>query len=198
MLSVSDYQRLCQSIRAFGATPLTTPQEYELCHYLPNWYPLLIDYTPETLFFKEAEDVATALRNHGWTGCFLKDYVKSLSTDGGSLVSSLDTIPDVIKKMKKYRGTIEGGLCARKIEDFDTSTECRHFVLKGKAHSLSDTVPELVALTAQRIKSPFFTVDTIQKQDGTVRIVELGDGQVSDLKNWPVGRFIRLFKQHRD
>ena len=194
MLSIKDYQRLWESIQTAEAAPLTSPQEYELCHYMPKWYPLLVHHTPNTLFFSETDDIATALHSQGWTGCFLKDYVKSLSTDGGSLVTSLETIPDVIRKMKKYRGLIEGGLCARQIEDFVPSTERRHFVLRGQAHSLSASVPGLVSLAAQIIKSPFFTVDTIEKQDGTVRIVELGDGQVSDLKRWPADQFVNILQ----
>jgi len=194
MLTVPDYQRLTESLARLGGVPLTSAAEYKLCHYLPSWYSLLVEHTPKTLFFVETANVAAALQGKGWTGCFLKDYVKSLSTDGGSLVTSLDKIPEVIRKMKKYRGMIEGGLCAREIEDFVPATEQRHFVFKGKAYSVSGEVPDLVSLAAKAIKSPFFSVDTVQRQDGSLRIVELGDGQVSDRKNWSPEQFLQLFK----
>lgn len=192
MLTISDYERLCASVQKTGAQMLTSPATYELCHHLPKWYPLLADYTPVSHFFSETDDVAGAVQALGWKGCFLKDYVKSLSTDGGSLVTDLSTIPEVIAKMRKYRGQIEGGLCAREIEDFLPETEQRHFVFQGIPHSLQGPVPEIVTLAAEKIASPFFSVDTIQARDGRLRIVELGDGQVSDRKGWPVDQFIEL------
>jgi len=192
-LTLKDYQRLSESIRRAGAIPLTPPDDYKRCHYLPSWYPLLHNHTPKTLFFMETANVEAALREQGWTRCFLKDYVKSLSTHGGSFITSLDQIPEVIRKMKKYRGMIEGGLCAREMEDFVPETEQRYFVYKGKPHAAEGEIPDLVLLAAKLIKSPFFSVDIIQRKDGTPRIVELGDGQVSDLKSWPPEKFISIF-----
>ena len=194
VLTIEDYLRLWTGIRRSRAIPLTSPEAYKLCHYLPSWYSLLVTHTPKTLFFLETANVETALRAKGWTGCFLKDYVKSLSTEGGSLVTALERIPEVIRRMKKYRGKIEGGLCAREIEDFVPDTERRHFVFKGEPHSVSSEIPDLVSLAARLIKSPFFSVDTIERSDGTLRIVELGDGQVSDLKDWPSDQFVKIFQ----
>jgi hypothetical protein len=194
MLTPTEYGGLYNSIQQMGGEPLTSPEAYSLCHHLPRWYPQLTDLTPETIVFKETDDLAAALQARGWTGCFLKDYVKSLSTDGGSLVTNLDRIPEVVAKMKKYRGQIEGGLCARQIEDFDPTSECRHFVFRGKPFSPGDSTPDVVTIAASRIKSPFFSVDTIRRRDGTVCIVELGDGQVSDLKSWPMPAFLAMLE----
>lgn len=194
MLSPTDYVRLCDQIQRVGAIPLTSSAAYELCHYLPRWYPLLSDFTPATYFYSESDDVASALCILGWTGCFLKDYVKSLSTDGGSLVTDLNEIPAVVAKLKKYRGQIEGGLCARQIEDFIPDSEMRHFIFRGTIYSLRDDVPEVVRTAAQKVNSPFFCVDTICRSDGQVRIVELGDGQVSDRKLWPAAQLIKILK----
>lgn len=192
MLPPTEYGRLVSLIQQAGAVPLTSREQYELCHHLPGWYPHLREFTPETVVFAESDDIASALARRGWTGCFLKDYVKSLSTAGGSLVTDLARISEVIAKMKKFRGQIEGGLCARQIEDLDPNTEMRHFVFRGKAYSASADTPEVVRIAAQRIQSPFFSVDTIQKADGTVRIVELGDGQVSDRKSWTPDQIIKM------
>lgn len=195
MLTAEDYQKLCNSIQKSGGTALTSPCDYERCHYLPSWYHQLKEWTPETHFFQETDNIEEALRKLGWSECFLKDYVKSLSTDGGSLIRDLTTIPTVIQKMKKYRGQIEGGLCARQIEDFDLSSEIRHFIFQGVTHSPSGAVPDIVRNVADLIKSPFYSVDTIQKMDGSIRIIELGDGQVSDLKMWKPDDFVRIFQR---
>ena len=193
MLPPNDYARLHEAISAVGGTPVTDVSSYTLCHHLPRWYPLLTEFTSETMTFSESDDIALALTEAGWKGCFLKDYVKSLSTDAGSLVHDLSTIPNVIAKMRKYRGQIEGGLCARRIEEYDASTERRYFVWNGVAHSDSGEVPQIVAEAASRVSSPFFSVDVAARRDGVLRIIELGDGQVSDRKHWSCDTLIHMF-----
>lgn len=194
MLLPSDYQRLYDAVSSAGATMLTSPQQYEHCHYLPRWYDLLKDFTPETLFFSEDDDIESELRQRGWTSCFLKDYVKSLSTEGGSVVTDLARLPDVIARMKKYRGQIEGGVCVRRLEPFLSESEQRYFVFQGRAYSSSGDIPDVVQEAVERCTSPFFSVDVIQRSDGVLRIVELGDGQVSDRKQWMPEQFAEIFK----
>jgi hypothetical protein len=94
MMSPEDYERLHNAVVAQGGVPMTTPSDYRLCHHLPEWYPLLRAQTAETRFYAESDDLVSDLTAAGWDGCFLKDYVKSLSTDGGSVDLSL--IPSVI------------------------------------------------------------------------------------------------------
>jgi len=194
MMTPSEYQELCKQINQSGGVPIVSPAAYQRCHYLPDWYPSLSDLTAETVFFHEGADITAELRSRGWDGCFLKDYVKSLS--GFSLITNLDQIPDVIAKMKKYRGLIEGGLCARRIEEYDSQSERRYFVYRGTAHSADGHVPELVLEVGRRIDCPFFSVDTIVRRDGALRVVEIGDGQVSDLKEWLPQTFVGIFAHH--
>jgi hypothetical protein len=193
MLTPSEYKRLYDAVTEAGATMLTSAAQYEHCHYLPRWYESLKEFTPETLFFLESDDIEHELRQRGWTSCFLKDYVKSLSTDGGSVITDLAQIPEVIAKMKKYRGLVEGGLCVRRLEPFLDETEQRYFVWRGQAFSSAGDIPDVVQKAVERISSPFFTVDVIERSDGVVRLVELGDGQVSDRKQWTVHQFLELF-----
>ena len=173
---------------------LASPEQYERCHHLPRWYPQLREFTPETCFFQESDDVAGRSRERSWDGCFLKDYVKSLAIEDGSMVRDLDRIPEVLAKMKAYRGEIEGGLCARRIEDFMSETEERYFVFKSRPFCRCGSVPDVVRTAAERIDSPFFTVDTIQRRDAITRIIELGDGQVSDRKKWTVSQLLDVLK----
>jgi hypothetical protein len=198
MLTPAQYGQLCSEVLRLGARMLTSPEQYELCHHLPEWYPTLAEFTPETQFFHESDDVASKLRDLGWAGCFLKDYVKSLATADGSHVTDLAQIPEVLAKMKMYRGEIEGGICARRIEDFDHDTEDRYFVFRGTAHGRSGSVPEVVEIAARRIESPFFTVDTVRRRDGVTRIVELGDGQVSDRKKWTAQQLLSVLKRNSE
>jgi hypothetical protein len=195
MMSESEYQRLVDCIHAADCKPLTSVDVYLLCHHLPRWYPVLRDYTAETRFYVEDADIAADLAAAGWNGCFLKDYVKSLSTDGGSLITDLSAISQVIAKMRKYRGQIEGGICARRIESYDQSSEKRFFVFRGKVLGGSAVLPAVVGAAVEKIHSPFFTVDVAERSDGETRIIELGDGQVSDRKHWSSEDFIRFLAE---
>lgn len=60
--------------------------------------------------------------------------MKSLKTSLGSIIERPEDIHIVVAEMEKYRGTIEGGLCVRRVEDFIPTTERRYFVLNNKPY----------------------------------------------------------------
>jgi hypothetical protein len=66
-------------------------------------------------------------------------------------------------------------------------------VLNGIAYARDGIVPEVVQIIAARIRSPFFSVDIVLNSDGHPRLIELGDGQVSDKKKWLADRFAAIF-----
>lgn len=198
MLSPADYESLASAVQSTGADVLTSQTEYLLTQYLPNWYPLLVDLTPETRFFSVDDDLENQLRGLGWSGFFIKDYVKSLKTSVGSRIDDPAAIGVVVCEMRKFRGNIEGGLCVRRVEDFIVETEKRYFVVHGKAFVAStDEIPKIVEECAKRIGSQFFSVDVVERRDGCMRVVEIGDGQVSDLVGWTAERFAQLWISHQ-
>jgi ATP-grasp domain, R2K clade family 3 len=93
------------------------------------------------------------------------------------------------------RQVIEGGLCIRRVEDFIADSERRYFVLNRSPYAAEPgaAIPEPVAYCAGAISSPFFSVDVARRADGVERIVEVGDGQVSDLVGWSVERFVGIW-----
>lgn len=194
MLNIQGYAHLAQAIRGFSATMAVSVESYRAAHHLPLWYPLLRDFTAETLVFEENADFVNALHDVNWPGYFIKDYVKSLSTGTGSLVRTPEEIAQVVSQLKKYRGEIEGGVCVRRREDFVPGSEQRHFIAGGRAFSSVSDVPPAVAACAQLVPSPFFSVDTALRTDGTLRIIEIGDGQVSDRKEWPAEKIVEVLE----
>jgi hypothetical protein len=110
------------------------------------------------------------------------------------MARDLSEIPAILERMTEYRGEIEGGVCARRIEEFDSKSENRHFVYQGKPFSRTGDTPEIVTTAAQRILSPFFSVDVARRRDGVLRIIELGDGQVSDQKDWTARELLQIFQ----
>ncbi|BCG26138.1 hypothetical protein TUM18999_43290 [Pseudomonas tohonis] len=143
-------------------------------------------------------DFAAALANAGWSACFVKDYVKSLTTQRGSIARSADEVVEILALIERYRGELEGGVCLREFEPLIPETEERYFVLDGRAYGRTDEVPPLVQEIAQRVPCPFFSVDLVASESGALRLVELGDGQVSDRKQWPVERFVAMLQSAAD
>jgi hypothetical protein len=194
MMNAAEYSRFVQAINSASATPLTSLTSYLAAHHLPNWYPLIAEFTPETRVIPLTADFEAELLSLGWTEFFIKDYVKSLKTSRGSIIRDPSEISAVVSEMQQFRGEIEGGLCVRRVEPFALDSERRYFVLDGKAYSsIGDAVPDLVEAVARRIPSRFFSVDVIRRVDGTMRVVEVGDGQVSDLVGWSASAFAAIW-----
>ena len=196
MLSLTDYENLGAAVSQAGACLLTDTKTYLSTHHLPNWYPLIPEFTPETRFFPADADLAIGLGSLGWNEYFIKDHVKSLKTSVGSKISSPEQASVVVSEMRRFRGNIEGGLCVRRVEDFLPATEQRYFVMNSVPCSMCREIPAIVTKCAARIQSPFFSVDVVERTDGELRIVEVGDGQVSDLVGWTPEYFAKNLANH--
>ncbi|MBD2039750.1 ATP-grasp domain-containing protein [Microcoleus sp. FACHB-672] len=195
MLPLAQYEFLVQSVEKMGGMMLISTSEYAAAHYLPNWYPLISHLTPETRFYKCDENLVDALEQLGWEKFFIKDHVKSLKTSLGSIVETPQDITAVVLEMQKFRGQIEGGLCVRRIENWVNNSEQRYFIWQGNVYAAKETVviPDLVRECAQIIPSSFFSIDVVETVDGRQRVVEIGDGQVSDLVGWTPEEFTRIW-----
>lgn len=192
MLAPEEYERLHKGISSSGGVPVTNPDQYRFCHHLPEWYPLFHVYTPETVFASRDANFASVVAKYVWPAYFVKDYVKSLTTKRGSVASSVDEIGEVVDLIEQFRGKVEGGVCIRKYEELLPETEERYFVFNGRAYGRSHAVPDLVHEIARQAISPFFTVDVAMREDGVLRLIELGDGQVSSMKKWSVETFVSM------
>ena len=196
MMSASEYNSFISSLAHVANTrPITSLESYLSSHHLPNWYPLISDLTPETRVFPQACDLESELRGLSWPEFFIKDYVKSLKTAVGSRISKPEQVSAVVADMRRFRGTIEGGFCVRRVEDFLPDTERRYFILDGVPHAPSGPAPPIVLECAKRLSSRFYSVDVVQRTDGQLRIVEVGDGQVSDLVGWAPEKFAEVLRK---
>lgn len=194
MLDEVGYRAFVDAVEAAGARVLTSPEAYLAAHHVPRWVPLLADVTPETVCFTDLDGLPGSLAALGWDGFFVKDFVKSLKTGAGSRIMRPDQIGELLERMAHFRGQVEGGVCVRRVEDLDPASEVRFFVRAGRAFSADGApVPELVREVAGRIASPFFSVDIARRADGVQRVVEVGDGQVSDLVGWTPAGFMTVW-----
>jgi hypothetical protein len=65
MLTPTQYEKLVALIRSHHASPLVPLEIYLPCHYLPNWYPLVSEFTAETKIFPVRSDLADKLKTLG-------------------------------------------------------------------------------------------------------------------------------------
>jgi ATP-grasp domain, R2K clade family 3 len=193
MLNANTYASLERGVQQRDAKMLTTAGTYLHCHHLPNWYSSLEGFTPETKFFPLDANLEHELEQLGWESYFLKDHVKSLKTGMGSIIREPAQATAWLEEMIRTRGTLEGGICVRRVEALRPETERRSFVIQGQAFAPDGPVPDLVLEVAKRISSPFFSVDLITREDGMQRVIEIGDGQVSDLVGWEPQTFAQAW-----
>lgn len=194
MLKPAEYEFVTLAIKQALAHPFTSSLEYVAAHYLPNWYTLIKEDTPPTRILPVTADFDAELKPLEWHKFFVKDYVKSLKTARGSIVDDPSQIATLIAEMEHFRGDIEGGICVRKVEPFIIDSERRYFVVDGRGFSAGgDPVPDLVRRVAARIPSRFISVDVVRRDDGVLRVVEVGDGQVSDLVGWTAEQFLNMW-----
>jgi len=194
MLTPQHYQRLETAIRQCGSRPITSSAHYTDCHHLPCWYEQCRRWTAEAHFFPTDVDIVSAARLLNWPAYFVKDYVKSNTGNKGSIAYSPAEIPDILAQIELYRGEIEGGVALRRVENYLPSTECRYFVVNGQPYGSEGDVPELVKQIANTITAPFYSVDVIASTQGELRLVEIGDGQVSSRKNGSLDWFIDVLR----
>jgi hypothetical protein len=202
MMNIREYLDYETAVVANQATPITATNQYVTAHWLPNWYPILSRWTPQTEVFPlESASIANltdACKQLGWAKFQIKDYVKSLKTAGGSVAIEPGQVPEIVANMEKYRGTIEGGICVRQWEEFFPHSETRYFVINGRYFgqdiAFDTRAMRILDAIKERIPSPFWSVDIAQRRDGEFRIVEIGDGQVSDLVGWSPQRFAEVWK----
>lgn len=184
MKTLPAYAVLVSEVERLGGVMLTGVDAYARCHHLPGWYADCVDVTPETRLFAADADLEVELASLDWPAYFVKDYVKSLTTSRGSIAKTPAEAAEVARAIAETRGAIEGGLCVRRVEHFVPETERRIFVALGHPFAHDGDVPAVAVEVAARMPTAFFTIDVVRDVAGAWRVVELGDGQVSDRKEW--------------
>lgn len=193
MLNKDEYQQLYDAVNTHGGQMLETPEDYIQNHHIAGWYEKCKEFTPKTVITTMDTDFESLTNQLQWPAYFVKDYVKSLTTTRGSIAKNADEIKEILKLIAQYRGNIEGGVSLRYVEEFINENERRYFVLNKKIFSADDEVPEFVKKVAQHINTPFYSIDVVKNAVGELRLVEIGDGQVSDIKEWSAEKLVKAF-----
>lgn len=199
MLHADRYTAFAAALSARGVTLRTRPDQYRRAHELPGWYEELASVTPAAVW-TSGDDRAAFDRARAELGAgpaVLRDYCKSTKHHWheASYVPELadaDAAWAVARRFRELRDDdFVGGFVLRRFERF-TSAEVRTWWLDGRCVLVGphpDTPerppvaePDLsaVAPLVAALGLPFVTVDLALREDGVWRVIELGDGQVSD------------------
>ncbi len=192
MLNTEEYRQLHRAVALHGGTMLSSVDDYIRNHHITGWYERCREFTPETVITSADANFDELICDLRWPAYFVKDYVKSLTTNRGSIAENADEIREIIKLIAHYRGEIEGGVCLRHIEYFIDNTEHRYFILNKVVCSADNNIPHIIYDIADKINTPFFSADIAENTEGELRLIEIGDGQVSDIKEWDMEKFISM------
>lgn len=195
MLSQEEYEDMNNFVLSKGARLLIPYSDYENNHYFEGWYSTVKSHSIESVVFKDKEEMLKNLPV-GWSSYFIKDAVKSLTTSKGSIARNEEEIKEILTEIEKYKG-IERYIVLRKVVDLSPDTEKRYFCVKGKVFSsLEDSIPDKVKEIGYLLKDRLFvSIDMCEDSHGKSWLIETGDGQVSDLKEWKPESFIRVIRE---
>ncbi|WP_281877066.1 ATP-grasp domain-containing protein [Nocardia sputorum] len=199
MLRSDQYAAFDRSLRQRGVTLRTDAEQYRRAHELPGWYPALAEMTPRSVWTTGKDRAAFdhARRELGTGAAVLRDYTKSMKHYWHEAafipdVADADAAWRVASRFHELRGDdLTGGFVLRRFERF-RSPEVRTWWVEGKCRLVGphpDTPDELpdcefdpapVEHAIAALGLPFVTADFVLREDRVWRLVELGDGQVSD------------------
>jgi hypothetical protein len=198
MLRADQYAALAAALQARDVTLRTSAAQYQRAHELPGWHAALSPVTPQAEWTDgdSERDFRLACERLGRGPAVLRDYVKSMKHhwhEAAYIPDVADHTPawKVASRFRELRDDeFTGGFVLRRFENF-TSAEARTWWVNGTcrlttAHpdTPNDTPPHIdlspFAAPIASLALPFVTADLARRTDGTWRLVELGDGQVSD------------------
>lgn len=199
MLRSDRYAAFVDALAERDVRMVTTGEQYRRAHELPGWYSALTAVTPRSTWtVGDARADFDRARTTLETGpAVLRDYTKSAKHDWheAAFVPDLadgDAAWKVATRLRELRDDdFTGGFVLRRFERF-TSAEVRTWWVNGACvltgshpdtpDDYSDVEVDLgaVAPLITGLGLPFVTVDLALREDGQWRVVELGDGQVSD------------------
>lgn len=195
MLSQDEYLSLHNFAEKYNYSLITSMDQYYQSHHMHNWYDRVKEQTPKTWFFESLVDLKNNIDKTGLTKYFVKDSVKSLTTKNGSVANNKEELFEIIEKIEKFKG-LEGFISIREVHNFIPESEIRYFSVKGNVFSpLGVNVSDMAKKIADKFSElPFISIDMIKDENGQEWLVEIGDGQVSDIKMWDCDNFVKILK----
>ncbi|MBG0817854.1 ATP-grasp domain-containing protein [Planomonospora sp. ID82291] len=206
MLRAERYAELEEALLARGCRLLTGARAYRSGHELPGWIDCFAGLTPQTVVVPlepgqeppAGERLVRLTADLGPGGFVVKDYVKSRKHEWLEACYAPDpaALERVAARFVELQGDdLAGGLVVRRFEEFE-GRQARVWWLDGEAVFAGPHPDEpdgeatgpgdlgAVRAAVRGLEARFVTTDLVRRADGAWRVIEVGDGQVSD---WPAG-----------
>lgn len=223
MMKPEMYAAFYSLLEEKGIVLINTPKEYERYHTLPGWYSDFAEETAESVWESEGKPEHALSMAKALAGPYIvKDYVKSRKHEWYDAcfikdIADRENAEKVIRNFVERQGaSLVGGIVLRRFEalkqtgfhersGMPLSEEYRAFIYAGKIMMIDNYWTEhgegkisveeklWIESIASRVKSNFVTVDIARKEDGSLIIMELGDGQVSGLQQIKAEDFYKAF-----
>jgi hypothetical protein len=177
MLTPTKYELLAELL------PLAvSPAEYLASHYATGWYEAVARHTFPSRFLTAPAQLDFAAGRH----YFVKSLVKSFGSN--SVVTAQEQLAEFWQQHELAAGA---PLFVRDFVALKPASERRFFIVGGQAFGaggavLPASLQEGISALRPRL---FYSFDVAETQAGQPVLVEVGDGQVSDLKEWSVADF---------
>ncbi|MER5726800.1 ATP-grasp domain-containing protein [Streptomyces sp. NPDC002138] len=209
MIPADRYAALAEALGRRGTELLVTPEEYRTAHELPGWYRVFADITPASAWRPTkpgervtSEDLAVLAEPLPRGAGIVKDYVKSRKHEWeqACFIPDLADTAGLTRVVRRFvelqEESLTGGVVLRAFEEFSrlesVAAEVRVWWLDGRPRMLTPhpdspsgrgLAPDLdhIGSAVRRLGCRFVTTDVALRTDGVWRVVEVGDGQVSDL-----------------
>ena len=210
---VPKYDLYCEVQRLLSEKNLTlinSPVEFSQSEYFDQFYALIKDFTIESGIAQTIEEARGIANKLGYP-VFLKGTIQSLKKFGweNCIAQNEEELLEIFQKLKTEKDFSLGKIIIRKFVDLvyrsiggngiPQAHEYRYFVLNEKIigssfywngenpFSISDDekvkLNEKVITVAKSVKVPFISVDVGETTKDDWKIIEIGDGQFSDIRN---------------
>jgi ATP-grasp domain-containing protein len=199
MLTADAYAGFAAAVAVRGPELRTNAEQYRRGHEFPGWYAALEPFTPASAWTRTNDraefDEARAALSAG--PMVVRDYVKSMKHYWAEAAFVPDLADDtaawaVAQRLAELRGDdFAGGFVLRQFEHF-SGAEVRTWWVDGTCRMMTahpdtpdqppppDLPTAFLAAPVRELGLQFVTVDLARRADGQWRVIELGDGQVSD------------------
>lgn len=198
MMKPEEYEKFYTLLMEKNIRLITTPEQYSNLHEFDKSYPMVKEDAPKTFFFESITEISIDFINSQMKRFMIKDFVKSVKgTDFPEYFEhpSQEEFDKWVKKFVEYRGDLfTGGIQIKEYLNLkkygEKTNEYRVFYMNGypifvipNSNQPKDAkeLPKDIVSKYYLLPSPFYTVDFIECEDGTFKVIETGDGGVSGL-----------------
>jgi ATP-grasp domain, R2K clade family 3 len=164
--------------------PLLVPYaQYAASHEARGWYDSIRDFTPPSRFLAVQPWLREWETGQVDAPQFVKGLVKSFGAE-----SKVRSAADARQLVQRQELGPDELLFVRELVALSPAPEQRFFAVGAQVFGAGGTeLPvELRPAVAALQTRPFYTIDVARTAEGQPTIIEVGDGQVSDVKEWTV------------